>query len=327
MEKGEELFLSFVGSTGVRLYCNTLNFAFYDSNKTFISAGSITGTPGLTLLNSIKPVENAKYIRISAVVAHDETNNKPVFGSISEWGDLENISLNYEPFYKQNTSKVDYSKFKFAYIKNHKLICNKDTNGSATAMYTGIDLGDNNKAKKIMCKASFESGKEKESALICLIAQKNGLTKVSDITDGSVHMCFLQDYAHLDYYENGKRTNLATIYYKNRCIADDTTEYTMGIEFLGNNTIRVYKPDGTIEEFIDEHFDSLNGQYVTFEHYSTGDMDTYNIPQFTYFEVTKNDDTEPFFYDDFKREDGAIGISSSGHSYVQLSTNGYNVSI
>ena len=79
--------------------------------------------------------------------------------------------------------EYDNSIYELPFINNKRLCCNK-VNDDGTAYYIGVDA--KGIPNKIVSKFIMEQGSD--SGTIALILQKNGLTKVSDITNGSFQL-------------------------------------------------------------------------------------------------------------------------------------------
>lgn len=207
------------------------------------------------------------------------------------------------------TTINEFSYFDLAYIKKQKLVCNK-TNSTRTAKYTGLDIGATPTSMK--CKAVFETGGNGGHAV--LISNPGGLDQVGWITNKSLHVVFTDTELKFGLFDNGVLTIKYNHVYSTPCLKDNTTEYTFGWSVSGN-TITFTLPDGTFT-YTDSLIPSYMGRYCTLEHYCDGDRDTIGMPQFTYFEIGRSGNIS--IKDNFKRQNGAIGVNPHGLNYVQI---------
>ena len=237
--------------------------------------------------------------------------------------------VTYEPYYetlKTTTKYLDYSKYQFAYIKDNKLCCNK-VNDTRTAVYSGVDCG--GIPNKLKCKVIFERndiGKIYAGEL-AIITNPNGLSRVTDITNKSLHLEVYPTGITLSlfnkYLPDGR---IVAIYTKlsNSLICDGVTEHTV-IMSWNDNTVTINVDDYNYSYTYQEETGSLSdyiGRYCTIEHYVANDRDLSIMPMFTYFEV---DGTNIIRVRDwFKREDGALYTTPTGQPYVQISNMYYD---
>ena len=209
-------------------------------------------------------------------------------------------------------------KYIYAYIHDSMLVGNSNKG----AKYTQVDMG--SKVQKMMCRYKLRQTSNGNTGCVTLITlPTRGITDaepVNDIGAGSVHVTFTPVNAQVGVFVNHALSIVETISYAT-LTADETTEYQVGIEFTGNNTLKVYLPTGATQNVTDSRIDERNGQYIIYEHY------TQNYAQSDYPTVTEQM-PQPLmtgFYckaestvelrDNFHREDGAIGTAPSGQVY------------
>lgn len=221
--------------------------------------------------------------------------------------ELDNInkSLNKSNEYNNNKEPYDYD---LQYIYNNRLFAT-DSGKSTTAKYATATLSD--KPNKMMAKVIFTSGRIEGS--FDLISNPNGTDGANDICKSSIHIVFMANCVQIGVWitENNVR-KLKILSAPTYSISQDgKTEYTIGWE-LNGNVLTVYKPDGTTYKETNDLFISNNGKYVTYEHYWSGSEKCRTIA--TRIEAYVNGQLE--FWDNFKRPDGILTRSSSGHDYV-----------
>lgn len=209
-------------------------------------------------------------------------------------------------------------KYIYAYIHDSMLVGNSNKG----AKYTQVDMG--SKVQKMMCRYKLRQTSNGNTGCVTLITLPSrditDAEPVNDIGAGSVHVTFTPVNAQVGVFVNHALSIVETISYAS-LTADETTEYQVGIEFTGSNTLKVYLPTGATQNVTDSRIDANNGQYIIFEHY------TQNYAQSDYPTVTEQM-PQPLmtgFYckaestvelrDNFHREDGAIGTAPSGQVY------------
>ena len=247
-----------------------------------------------------------------------------------EYIDLQYIdSYTKEEVDAKIPSALDYSRFTLPYIKNGKLCCNK-TKDTGTAYYAGVDCGDTIDA--IYANFVFEPKEGNGNAT--LIINPNGIDKVTNITDLSLHLQVFPDRLKLDvlggkfgddkyYYQT-----LIDEYFASPLIKDGVTEHTVvmsvaassnnvhvtidGIQYSGHFT------PGTEIKSISE----VIGKYGQIEHFCTGNRDSMSMPQFTFFQCrTVNGDYAVRDY--FNREDGQLSTAPTGNIYHLINNDDY----
>ena len=237
------------------------------------------------------------------------------------------ITLNGKDLYINETSldnllnkvnNIAGEKYKFfdqAFIKDCKLTCNNDHINSAgiVAKYIQTNMGSN--VKKVMCRDYTTGG------CIALISTKlNTKNYVNNITKGSIHIVFTTTQVDIGLFINNSLEVVKSIRYSSVLDTTGKTEYEFGYELLGNNTLKVYLPDGTTQQFTDNRLDDLKGQQVIYEHYMgnvevTEEVtDNFAHPYFTGFYCTCESGIP--LRDNFKRSNGSIGVAPSGHVYT-----------
>ena len=214
-----------------------------------------------------------------------------------------------------NIAGEKYKFFDQAFIKDCKLTCNNDHINSAgiVAKYIQTNMGSN--VKKVMCRDYTTGG------CIALISTKlNTKNYVNNITKGSIHIVFTTTQVDIGLFINNSLEVVKSIRYSSVLDTTGKTEYEFGYELLGNNTLKVYLPDGTTQQFTDNRLDDLKGQQVIYEHYMgnvevTEEVtDNFAHPYFTGFYCTCESGIP--LRDNFKRSNGSIGVAPSGHVYT-----------
>ena len=207
--------------------------------------------------------------------------------------------------FNDNKEPYDYD---LPYIYDNKLFGNANPNRNS-AKYSCVILND--KPNKIMAKVIFTEGTVKGS--FDLISNPNGSNGAIDICTSSVHIVFMGDCVQIGVWiiENEKKVLKILSAPRYSINLDGKTEYEIGWE-LNGNVLTVYKPDGTTHQEINDWFVECNGKYVTFEHYYGNSKTCRTIA--TKLEAYVNN--ELVFWDNFKRPDGLLDRSTSGHEYV-----------
>lgn len=209
--------------------------------------------------------------------------------------------------------KSNMSDFTYAYIKDHKLICNDSKiNSSTTAKYSAVDIGAGNVPTQMICKCIFGAGTQ--SGTVALISNPNGRSAINNITTGSLHIIFKANQIAVQVWDNSVLTTIGQ-YYFTQFPLDNTTEVQFDWSVSGN-TLTAHANNITYT-LTDSRIPTHMGRYCTLEHWYNSPFGTVGRPQFTYFEV--NGTGFESVKDDFKRNDGAIGVSTSGHTYYLLS--------
>jgi len=206
---------------------------------------------------------------------------------------------------------INYNIFDQAYIKNGELVINKDhINGVETvAKYTGANLGE--KALTVRCKCRFWGG-----GVVAIIAEPNGLRKVEDITLNSIHVTYsgLVGFVNVGYWKNYVMTNVRIDF--TPLDVTGATVYELGWT-VSDAGITVLLPNGTSQVVTSPEFQIANGKYIIWEHYCEGVTESvFKRPSFTEFYAIGASGSP--ITDNFLRQNGAIGISPSGHPYAQF---------
>lgn len=217
-----------------------------------------------------------------------------------------------------------YAIYDQAYIKNGELVANNDHIGvgsskGVVAKYTCADVGE--KIKTIKCKGKFYAN----SGSVALVVGNVKYMKSADVSKGAIHVVFTPSngtvgQCYISYFKNGTNNIVKTVSF-NKCMVDGSVEYECGFT-LDENVLTVYMPDGTSQSFTDAEFQTLNGKYVLWEHYTTDVTDNnYNHANMTHFYALGIDGA--ILMDDFLRFDGSIGVAPTGQTYWQF-RNGVN---
>ena len=220
----------------------------------------------------------------------------------------------------------DNSIYELPFINNKRLCCNK-VNDGGTACYIGVDT--KGIPNKIVSKFIMEEGTS--SGTVALILQKNGLNKVSDITNGSFHCVITATGVAVNILkDNGYLTNPIDINLTHPLLMDGVTENTVTIEVSGND-ITITINNGTYTDTYNGTFayETYNlsdfiGRYAQIEHYCSGDRNNKSMPMFTYWEVSgTNIFVNP--KDNFSRPNGLLDRTPNGYEYHVFTNanNGY----
>ena len=213
----------------------------------------------------------------------------------------------------------DYTMYDQAYIRNNMLVSNNDHIGIGSgngivAKYTCVDMGET--LKTIKCKARFYAN----GGSVALVIGKVKYMKSADVSKGAIHIVFTPSngtsgQCYISYFKDGTNIGIATKSFE-KCVVDGSVEYEFGFTLNGND-LTVYMPDGTTQTFTDPDYQTVNGRYVFWEHYTNGVTETNdNHARLSHFYAECVDGT--ILMDDFLRADGAIGIAPTGQVYWQF---------
>lgn len=209
--------------------------------------------------------------------------------------------------------KNNLTNFDTAYIKGNKLVCNDSKiNSSTTAKYVTVDIGPGNVPTTMKCKNIFTVGSS--SGTIALISNPNGRSAINNITTKSLHIIFKANSVSTQIWNAGSLTNIDT-YFFTQFPLDNQTEVQYQWSISGDTI--THNINGITRQVTYAGLSSYMGRYCTLEHFYNAPFSTVAKPQFTYFEVNGTG-FDPVI-DDFKRNDGSIGVSKSGHTYSLLS--------
>ena len=308
-----------------------VNISFYTNEDSFVME---TGwkTETIEYKNNVVGYSKVRFVVAKtddSVANLDFKNNltikfyQTIATSIETKKAIDDLSNKVDKLYIPTEEKYDEY---FAYIKGGFLRCDKTVNGTCLS-YNGLDLGaDDKKPYKALFQLAFENKPDVDSATATIISTKLGMRKVSDITEKSLHLCFGQNDMHADLFDGGTYTSFHVYTYNTPCIRDGKTLYKIGWEYINNNRIKIYMPDGTAPIIDLPNGKLLNdycGRYNIFEHFTQSDDGT-NKSRALFKKVliwTLEDTTRPIIYDDFNKADGSIGVTRSGHTYSQFILN------
>ncbi len=260
--------------------------------------------------------ENAEWLYISIATSQIENIVISYTENTAFWlRDYSAVGTNLE-------GATPYSIYEYTYIKKQKACCNQGGNNEC-AYYAGVDC--KTSINIISCSWVWEKGTN--SGTLALIINPNGIKKISDITNLSLHLQVRNNYLALDIL--GQRFDK---YYYQELIhqvipsmaLDGKTEHTVTLIANTTNNVCSVIIDGTTynKEFVpDSNITSINdvlGPYATFEHFSAFNRESAGMPQITSFIVRKDDDY--IVYDNFKRQDGQLQNTPQGNPYYLLST-------
>ena len=230
-----------------------------------------------------------------------------------------------EKFEMINKNNIDYNYF--AQIENGFLVCKIPS--TTKVSYNGLDIGGIGRVHKFLVQLAFENKPNSNPATATLISTKLGYRYVSNITDKSLHLCFGQDSMHIDLFEDNVMNTFGTYNYLLPCVKDGETLYKIGWEYVDEDNVKVYMPDGTTQNFAMPNSKKVSdyaGRYNIIEHFTQNNNGT-NISgaMFKKIALWRNDDTyRPLIFDDFDKANGSIGVTRSGHTYHQMLLNNSN---
>lgn len=207
----------------------------------------------------------------------------------------------------------DTSKYDQFFIKGCELTSNNDhlNANTSVAKYVRTDMGAD--IKTVLCRAKFR--KIDNNTSVTLIATKRHTNAhVQDIVQDSIHIGFGPTGASIQTMSGGTLTTLQTYSYT----ISANTEYLFGWKLVGD-TVTMYLPDGTTQTYTDATIAPHNGHYIIFETFSyqtaatNPPTDNYDQPVITGFFCNASDGF--YLKDNFKRPDGGLTVSPTGHVY------------
>ena len=222
-------------------------------------------------------------------------------------------------------NNIDYNYF--AQIENGFLVCKIPS--TTKVSYNGVDIGSTGRVHKFLVQLAFENKPGSNPATATLISTNLGYRYVSNITDKSLHLCFGQDSMHIDLFDNNVMNTFGNYTYSTPCLKDGKTLYKIGWEYVDEDNVKVYMPDGTTQNFAMPNSKKVSdyaGRYNIIEHF-TQNNDGANISgaMFKKIALWRDDDTyRPLIFDDFEKANGSIGVTRSGHTYHQMILNDSN---
>lgn len=229
-----------------------------------------------------------------------------VYGKLNEKIDV----INYE-------SSTDTSYYDQAFIKNGELTCNNDHQNINTsiAKYTCVDMGSN--IIEMRCKGYFKSLANEGQSITLISTNLNTYSNVQNITRGSIHIGFGINRCGIELYIDNSMVSLNNQTYT----IEANTEYEFGWG-LDNNTLTIYLPDGNTISATDERISNLNGKYAIFEHFKyrneTTETPICSFGQPVITSIYCKCSSGAILRDNFKRADGPLNISPTGHIYTQF---------
>lgn len=307
---GDKIIIStIVPSTVANYYLISTNA--YTSNKKIISKNVSDNTALVKAVVDIPFNTNANKLFVNCLTSAANTHFE-----ITHYKTTEKLRT-----LQNNANFTSYNK---PYIKNGEVCCNK-INDSRTAYYTGVDCGYCAKPSKLTSKFKFEKNTS-TSGSVALIFNPNGVIKVSNITNKSLHFVMNNTGYVINLFNNGSDVGPLKTSSFEYPIPLNNTEVTVILEITSDTTMTIdiyYKTEYDVDIHISESATIASGslydyagRYVTFEHYCNGNMDDFSMPKFTYFKVEGNGFIT--IVDDFKRENGLLNVTPSGIPYVLL---------
>ncbi len=325
-------------SRGFRIYCLNVGIGKNVSvkiNSPFFYKIEASGN-SLSSANNIVGVDNTTYVDTSTLTPKTELSfvtskqyvflqffpatPQPTMSTTTTQIMVTNTATpqSYVPYGDESKINVvnemyssDYSIYNQAYIKNGALVgCQRKDGAYNNGDYTGVKMDGN--ITKVRAKINFQGG-----GYITLISTPNGSSYISDITNKSIHINIGKTNYYIGYFDNQVLTNTETGTFSG---LNDTTDYIVGYD-INNSTgeLTVYLPNGQTYNVTNNNYKNSNGEYVIFEHFIDTSVQDYNSVKMK--ELFAEDSTGRKYYDDFARQDGAIGTSPTGHVYMQFSNN------
>ena len=200
------------------------------------------------------------------------------------------------------------------YVRNNKLICSNSckSESGTVAKYLKVDMGKN--VKKVMARFTTLGG---DLALIS--TSLNTSQKVYDIVRRSVHIVFGTNSVAYGCYWGGTWTRNTVTY--EPLVTDDVTGYEVGYEIIDDTHLKLYLPNGETTTVECDRLSDCNGQYVIFESYTYSDTKVETTENFARVGITgiyceTEDESALVLKDNFKREDGSVYSSPTGHTYT-----------
>ena len=158
------------------------------------------------------------------------------------------------------------------------------------------------------------------NAFSTLIAENNGMSKVTDITAKSIHINLSRTKYYIGYFDGYALTNLLTGDLSGITEGD---EKTVGFELdTVTDTLTVYLPDGTTKTSTNAIWKTVTGKYAIWEHYIDVTSQQFVCNHFT--KLWAETSNGSILCDDLKRYDGAIGNSPQGYAYAQFTSSNPN---
>lgn len=213
----------------------------------------------------------------------------------------------------------------FPYIHNGKVCCNSDS-ADLTAWYAGIDCG-----QRVDCiRAGWVWEEGEQSGAVALIINPNGIGRIGNITDSSLHLVITAKHLKLEvlgekygskFYQTLIDQELSpmsldgeTVHSVVLTVSDANNSCNVnldGVSYSGQ-----FLPDAIISGL-----NQVTGRYATFEHYCDGNRESKAMPMFTHFSAKHGDSW--LVYDNFDRQDGQLSTTPRGQQYVLLNTRPY----
>ena len=255
---------------------------------------------------------------------------KEEFNEIKEKVDMINLNVVKKEEFNKIKEKVDMIDINnidynyFAQIESGFLVCKIPS--TTKVSYNGLDIGDTGRVHKFLVQLAFENKPDSNPATATLISTKLGYRYVSNITDKSLHLCFGQNSMHIDLFDNNVMNTFGNYTYSTPCLKDGKTLYKIGWEYVDEDNVKVYMPDGTTQNFTMPNSKKVSdyaGRYNIIEHF-TQNNDGTNISgaMFKKIALWRDDDAyRPLIFDDFEKANGSIGVTRSGHTYHQMILN------
>lgn len=304
----------------------TAHITFWNNDKKFIGGFLANSTNGYIFTTP----NDCRYVR-SSFGYNERYQYMIVEGETLGSNEKYKLVLNDKIVTKKENN---VSGFRFPYIHDQRVVTNK-IKEERTASYITIDLGE--KPTELSCKFIFDNNVinvSNKSGTMALITNPNGDFTINNITSSSLHLDMTNNFVHLrvlgEKYGHYTYCDLVNTTLSNNIPMDGETEVSVKMTINENNVmlnISFNDTNYTFEStFVDNYgngfaLSDFVGQYCTLEHFVDGDMNNYNMPQFTEFKVKGS--TKPVMYDDFKDKDGVLKVSPTGHIY-HLFTNELN---
>ena len=255
-------------------------------------------------------------------------NTKFLFVKMASSVDLNTVALlkadsldgiiadNYvSPFFKRRIA-FDTAIYDQAFVFEESLDC---TNGcistsGVVAKYVKVDMGANIKELCARVKWVHCTSDDIDGSVALVITNLDTRYPVEDITKGSIHLVFSCDGLSVGIY--AETNDIIARFGYSKLVPN--TEYDIGFKVAGS-TLTITLPNGDTQTVTDSRIATYWGKYAIWEHFISDVQET-EIPTnvfphavFTGLYAVNMENMR--LRDNFKRQNGSIGIAPTGHIY------------
>ena len=231
-------------------------------------------------------------------------------GSVAKEYSPYKLSISVDVQNDRYEKLIDFGIFENAYINNCELVANEiePTPQGAVAQYTAVKMP--NKVISVKAKVKFYG-----NAYSTFIAEPNGMCSVNDVTNKSVHINISRTVCHIGYFIGNSLTNTKEINYS----VPEGVECAVGFDYdVPSKTLTVYLPNGETYSEVNETYYDCTGCYAIWEHYKSNVSNGFKYNHLT--KIYAKDEDGNILCDNFKRGNGAVGISPQGYVYAQFTS-------